>query len=71
MIWVTLILGLIQALPAILDLIKKIVDAIHGHPAQALHEHAFFGILNAWHHHKDPVLVQAELNALHARLTKA
>ena len=69
MIWISLILGILQALPTIIDLIKKIVDLIHGHPMQAFHEHAFMGIIQAWKYHQDPVKLEAELNDLHARLS--
>ncbi len=69
MIWVSLILGILQALPQLIDLIKKIVDLIHGHPAQAFHEHAFLGIVHAFWLHQDPVKLEDNLNALHARLS--
>jgi hypothetical protein len=68
MIWISLILGLIQAIPEIIDLIKRIIDAIHGHPLQAMHEHAFLGIVRAWGDHKDADKVKADLSALHSTL---
>lgn len=70
MIWVSLILGIIQAIPSILKIIQEIVDLIHGHPAQAFHEHAFLGILAAWRDHRDPVKLEADLQAIHARLAR-
>ncbi len=68
MIWVSIILGIIEAIPGIINLIKQIVDAIHGHPAQAMHEHAFLGIVRAWHDHKDPIKLENDLNSLHMTL---
>lgn len=68
MIWISLILGIIQAIPSILNLLKMITDKLHGHPLQATHEHTFLGILQAWADHKDPAKLEADLQGLHAKL---
>ncbi len=68
MVWISIILGIIEAIPTLLKLIQQIIDAIHGHPAQVMHEHAFLGVIRAWHDHKDPVKLEADLRALHSTL---
>lgn len=68
MIWISIIVSILTALPQLIALVKQIIDAIHGHPAQALHEHAFLGIIRAWTDHKDPAQLEDDLKKLAARL---
>lgn len=55
MIWISIILGIIQAIPSIIKLIQMIMEAIRNKKPEervAL-EHEFHGILAHWHHKRD------------------
>ncbi len=51
MIWISIILGIIQALPAIITLIQELLTAISGQPlgARLRLEHQLQGHLLDWH----------------------
>lgn len=71
MIWITIILGLIQAVPAIIEIIKLLLAAIHGTPnlvdrAQFAHTLEFH-LLN-WHLDQDHAGLENNLRVLAKQL---
>lgn len=68
MLWVSIILGIIQALPEIITVIKDILAMIHGHPQHVL---AFQALLLKHADYVDPGVAKADLTAFHASLTSA
>ena len=68
MIWISLILSILQALPQIIDLIKEIIDLIHGHPFQIKYQLQLHTILSDWDQHRDTHRVQADLHSLKAAI---
>lgn len=68
MIWISLILSIIQALPQILNLIKEIIDLIHGHPFQIRYQLQLHTILSDWDKHRDTGKVEADLHGLKASI---
>lgn len=68
MIWISIILSIIEAIPAIITIIKDIIDLINGHPFQIQYEFQLHNVLANWQSHKDPERLKRELGGLHSAL---
>lgn len=68
MIWISIILEIIQALPAIINIIKEIIALIEGHPLQLMHEVAFKQLLADYHASKDGAVLEHGLKSLRAQV---
>lgn len=71
MIWVSIILGIIEAIPSIINLIKLILAAIHGQTNltdRLMLVHEFESHLLNWHLDKDHPALEAAMKGLAGRL---
>lgn len=68
MIWISIILGIIQAIPTIIKVIEDILAAIKGNPVHIL---SFQQLLLKHADFVDPVAAEADLRAFHAKVTGA
>jgi hypothetical protein len=66
MIWVSIILSIIEAIPTLITVIQDILKAIHGNPVQHA---AFRQLLTAHADFVDPVKAEADIRAFHAQVT--
>ncbi len=66
MLWISLVLGIIQAIPELISVIKAILDAIHGKPlSQRLEaEHRLQGHLLAWQKGGDKEALKEALSGM-------
>lgn len=73
MIWVSIILGLIEAIPGLIKLIQQIIAALHAAPpaVRLAKEPEFHGILAKWFHDRDSAAVEHSLAAFEQSLVAA
>ncbi len=67
MIWISIILGIIEAIPSLIKLIQMIVDALHKHPLQLQLEPKFLGLLADWKNHQNGAKLEADLKQFQAQ----
>jgi hypothetical protein len=65
MIWISIILSIIEAIPTIINIVKEILAAIKGHPANTL---AFQQLLLKHSDFVDAQAAEAQLKAFHGQV---
>lgn len=68
MLWLSIILSILQAIPGIMTLVKQIVDQLHGHPLQPAKEAELMGLVSKWNTTKDNAQLEADLTTFGASL---
>lgn len=68
MIWISIILGIIEAIPSLINVIQEIVAAIDNHPLQVRHQGELFSVLARWHGDKDGDRLKIDLAKLHTHV---
>ena len=69
--WITIVMGLISAIPDIIKVIQDIIALLQSSSTPAIHQMALENHLLTWHLRRDPVELKAKLEQLKSDLMQS